>query len=92
LTYSAQDNILVDEKSHVVLCDVGVDSVIRSIDAYGRYHSRYRYKAPEVMIPSLANLVAFPMFMADVWSLGRAIQEVVLMPTLYEVETNSALN
>lgn len=92
LILPAQDNVLVDENSQVVLCDIGIDSVIRSIDTYCRCHSRYRYRAPELMIPSLVNVTPFTMLMADVWSLGRTVQEVRFTFKRYSrvLETDSA--
>jgi serine/threonine protein kinase len=72
-----KDNILVDDFGHAVLSDVGVDAVMRSIFDYSHVHPRLRIKAPELLPPD-TNIIPQPTFAADIYSLGRAIQEVCI--------------
>lgn len=66
---------MIDDFGHAMVCDFGVDVTMRSIHEYCVVHPRYRYKAPELLYPE-TNAIPCPTYPADVYSLGRVIQEV----------------
>lgn len=66
---------MIDDIGRAILCDPGVDDVMRSMDDYSPVHPRYRVKAPELLSPE-TDAIPRPTQAADIYSLGHAIQEV----------------
>jgi hypothetical protein len=68
---------MIDDMGCAILCDPGVDNVMRSLDDHSPVHPRYRVKAPELLLPG-TNTIPRPTQAADVYSLAHAIRQVCL--------------